>query len=219
MKRMMCVLMCVVAVGVANASLVVVNGDWQANGGAKVELADTAGWSAIDGWTADGHGASGKSGTDDAGRTVGDGYGYSNGTGGLIFQTLSETIAEGETYTLTFDAFNTWAGGSIVGEIYYVDDLGARVVLNSTSVEVGKAGNFGYNKFVSVPGEVSFSALAGEAYLGKLLGVQFSHDASLQSPRNPWQCWAGFDNVTVVPEPATMVLLTLGGFAALRKKR
>ena len=58
--------------------------------------------------------------------------------------------------------------------------------------------------------EGSFTAVDGEAYIGKAIGVGLISGGS----------WPEVDNatLTLVPEPATMVLLGIGGLL-LRKRR
>ena len=59
---------------------------------------------------------------------------------------------------------------------------------------------------------VSLDALTGEAYLGQDLGLVLAYTGG---------GWPEIDDVSisVVPEPATMSLLALGGMAMLRRKK
>ena len=118
-----------------------------------------------------------------------------------VWQTTDHVITEGDQLELTVSGFNTWVSTSIYMSLY-ADNAGVRTEIAGQSVAVGTPADFTLN----------YTILAGDASIGQNLGVEFYNDSSN---------WNGIDNVrlNLVPEPTTMCLLGLGGFAMLRRKR
>ena len=115
-----------------------------------------------------------------------------------VVQTTSHIISAGEEFTMTF-----WhRGGFNPGDaaIYYLDG-GARVELATQAVS-------GASDWT----EVQFTALATAASVGKPVGVLLRGTAANQ-------VWYDDVSLTVVPEPASLVLMGLGGLVMLSRGR
>jgi len=127
-----------------------------------------------------------------------------------LSQILSETFAAGTDYTLTVDVGNSWAyywagynvqllaGGSVIAK----DDntLWPDYMLWDTST-------------VQYNYDVADAALVGQPLEIRLLNLGLDMDVA-----SPSVVGVEFDNVMLVPEPATLALLGLGGLL-LRRKR
>jgi hypothetical protein len=121
--------------------------------------------------------------------TVEDGlwYGYIMGNDPTVWQLTDHTIAAGEVFTLTFDAYNCYDGPEVQANLYY-DDNGTRVVVASGNV-TGLEHGSGY----AVPGSVVFIANDVPGCIGKNIGVEF--DNPLRDEDFRYGTWTAMDNV------------------------
>ena len=99
----------------------------------------------------------------------------------------------------TFDTGATWTAGSEM-------EIGVEVSSATGMVSVYKDGGLLYS-------ELDTSAALGGVAGGLGQYLTFAENASLESAT------LDLDNVSVVPEPATLGLLALGGFALIRRRR
>ena len=106
-----------------------------------------------------------------------------------VFQLLDHTIAPGDEYTLTFDAFYLWSSAAwdatFEGRLYY-DDNGSREVLDyaENNFSTGMpdwAWHYDYTVNTTVP--------LGSPAIGKQLGIELAVTAQASNS------WFGFDNV------------------------
>jgi hypothetical protein len=125
--------------------------------------------------------------------------------GGSLVQTTGHVIAAGESYTVSYLA--AWlSGGSTSGisaqvsleSIWWMPSpiAGASQTINLTNL-----GDWQSHQFV-------FTAVAGQDYIGKELGIVLACPSGANSPR------VGFDTLSIevsqTPEPGTLVLLATG---------
>ncbi len=157
-------------------------------------------WEDVPGWSSDFAAA-------DSG--VEEGFGATDGTytgfimsGDPSVHQLTDTIIEaGEEYTLIIDAKDNWAATTL-GMMLYYDLVGLRIPL---AVE--------FNAVTGDMQEFSISIAADDvpSSIGKQIGIEMINVS-------PGASWIAVDNVRLVPEPATLLLLGLGGLVARRRR-
>ena len=133
------------------------------------------------------------------------------GNNSAFYQILTQPVAEGETYTLTYDGRTNCCGGNTLRASFFYDNGGHVEIAGVATPSLG-----GWTTINSL----TFTAQAGQGYIGQDLGIKF------EAPTD----WMGVDNVrltvtapaTVIPEPMTMLAVglgisSLGGY--IRKRR
>lgn len=127
------------------------------------------------------------------------------GDGMEVWNLTSNLAVNGETYVLTMDALNDWTGAgadpTIRMTLFYDD--GGRVDIGS--VDQVLALDWAWYEY-------SNAFVAPAAADGKALGIAF------QNVTGNGDSYLHVDNVRLVPEPATMMLLGLGGLFLRRRK-
>lgn len=125
-----------------------------------------------------------------------------------VRQITGSSAVEGKEYTLNFDYTGAYGWANL-------KELSARILIDGVAVSSIEA--------YDIPAGVgwfnySTSYLATAADAGKTLGVEFYFD-NLNNPA--WHSQNIIDNVqlTEVPEPATLVILSIGGIALFRKRK
>jgi beta-galactosidase len=110
--------------------------------------------------------------------------GFGRAADGEIYQLLSESVIEGNTYTLKFYGCSTWQVSTITAEFYYLTDPcdpTSRSVINSDTFSVTDT----WTEYTLV-----LVAGSGQPYIGQDLGIQFSGTS-------PTDGWYGLDEVRV----------------------
>lgn len=94
-------------------------------------------------------------------------YSYMSSSDTYLYQVTNHSIVAGKAYTLYFDASLPWnSSTNIVASLFY-DNSGSHVQLNSNTITLPSYCNWQYDR------TVSFTAGAGQPYIGKKLGVKF----------------------------------------------
>ncbi|MFZ0035298.1 MAG: glycoside hydrolase family 2 TIM barrel-domain containing protein, partial [Sedimentisphaerales bacterium] len=158
------------------ASVTVVN-----NGFELPNLGKLTNFSLVPGWTQD---TTTDSGVETPGY-AGTYRGYGRCSDSAIYQLLGTTITAGKTYTLTFYATRTSGSNFNIMPYFYYLSGSTRTTITS--------GSYALNSTIGVWQQytLQFTAVAGMAYIGKNLGIQF--DASSSSTSR----WFGLDEITV----------------------
>ena len=116
--------------------------------------------------------------------------------GDYIYQILDETFIQGETYTLSVWVGQPWEGYASGWWLYFTgEDYTNNLIETSGEAPLDWQ-------------QVSLSYTATAADAGNRIGIKMWGDEEV-----------AFDDVTLVPEPSTMLLLGLGGLTLLRRKR
>ncbi len=118
---------------------------------------------------------------------VGEYHGFGKTSDGNIYQLLDAPINAGNTYALTFLGRSTWEALSIISEFYYLTNPS-----NPRSRAVIADETF-YVTDTWIEYTLKFAAEAGEPYIGKNIGIQFSGASSGTG-------WYGLDEVHVTVE-------------------
>lgn len=132
----------------------------------------------------------------------------------VVWQILGYVIKDGDQFALAACAQDNWTDDAskpttLQMTLFYVADGGARVTIASEPKElVGMGAGTWADYILDVP------SVPVEA-VGKLVGIGLQN-VSDGAERSSWM---GIDNVRFIPEPATIVLLGLGGLSLLRRKR
>jgi hypothetical protein len=161
-------------------------------------------WEDVPGWSSDVVAAD--SGVESAwpGSTEGVYAGYLMQGDPSVSQLTSTTIEAGEEYILSVDARNNYSetGPGILGMFLYYDYVGFKIPVAIEFVELTD----GWQEY-----SISLSADDIPSSIGNQIGIEMINASAYNS-------WVGIDNVRLTPEPATMMLLGLGGLL-IRKRR
>jgi hypothetical protein len=122
-----------------------------------------------------------------------------------VYQLTNHTIADGDEYTLTFDAYYLWASGApydctFRGQLYY-DNGGSRTVIDYVEANLSTGmpdwiWHYDYTLTTAIPG--------GHAAIGEKLGIELTTDQGAGG-----DSWFGFDNVRLsIPSPPRTVSAT-----------
>jgi hypothetical protein len=106
-----------------------------------------------------------------------------------LYQLTDYTITEGDEYTLMFDAYWLWQGGTSVtfeGQLYY-DDAGSRELIDSVEGSLADGPDWVWHTDYTL----NTTILAGSPAIGKKLGVELATTAFGAG-------WFGFDTVRLL---------------------
>ncbi len=106
-------------------------------------------------------------------------YSYMQTNNTYLYQALEDKIIEGGQYTFTFDAQTGNSGADIVPSQFYVNDSNSHVQIASSTIPLSTGA---WNNDLSV----SFTAAAGQPYLGKKLGIQLHAPVPGDMDTNKW---------------------------------
>lgn len=152
---------------------------WDGTGAAGSSTEDIPGWNS----DSDASDSGVEAPSDTAGVTDGTYRGFLMSSDDSVWQTTSYTIAEGDIFSLSVDALDTWNGGTFVISLYYVDGTD-RVTIDSLTYTLT-------DTMATVTLETIIES--GSAADGNLLGVEIDHATSSDGNSG----WCGFDNVVL----------------------
>lgn len=187
----------------ASSADLLVNGSFEDQslnpGGGKV----SNDWNKVVGWTSDQVNPSDSGIEQHPDRpSDGDYYAFLKFDDAGIWQVTGHTIAAGEIFTLEFDARDVSSDWDLTGSIFSTSDGGVtRTTLDSIFVDDVQTD--GVTLVVSANDHLGS--------IGQQIGVELDNT----------QDWAGVDRVslTVIPEPTSMALASLGALAILGRQR
>jgi len=229
MKKLLIILvvMSFVCAGAAQA-ITVENQGFELPGTVKMQnWEEVPGWSSD--WVADASGV-------EENPYVGDWNGYvmaGTNPGNLVadpsvWQLTGHTAAAGDVLDLAVMARIGWMStresGAVLGDTadfrmtLYYDDGGTRVVADTDDFTMITTIDTGWNglrsEWIDYTLELDVDAECPDA-VGHDIGIEF-YGVSYTGSNG---CWLAMDDVRLVPEPATMMLLGLGSLALLKRRR
>jgi len=131
------------------------------------------------------------------------------------------TIAAGEIFRLTVDASNTYTNPDrdlLFKVTLYYGDAVTRVEGESQTFTLPTG--IGGDDVLWNTYSIVFDADSDTASYGNKVGIELANVTPVDAGDPSWGAsWMIMDNVRLVPEPATMMLLSLGSLALIRRRR
>jgi hypothetical protein len=106
-------------------------------------------------------------------------YSFMQTNNTYLYQVVADRIIDGGQYTFTFDAQTGNSGADIAPSMFYVNDSNSHVQVTSSTIPLSTGA---WNNDLSV----SFTAAAGQAYLGKKLGIKLHAPIPGDMDTNKW---------------------------------